>query len=412
VDTPANHVLGRWVAEQIAAAFRPHQRVHLRGLHYAIVVQGNVRKPDGQIYLNTADDADWLELALKAARWLVYVPFDRISDNRNSEPVRYRSNTPTGRPMRIASAGVDWFGKEAFGLGMLHVARPHPSLLDFTRPQPYALAIFGEKSSLEDVLEPIARRFGADLYLGTGETSETRVYELAKDGAEDGRPLVVVTICDFDPAGRQMPISISRKLQAHRDLSFPSLQFEVVPVALTVDQVRQLGLPSTPLKDTEKRAARWKAEFGVEQTEVDALATIRPNDLRRIVEQGLAPYFDLTLDRRIARANSEWRDRAQAVIDTVVDPEELAKIQDNVATIEAEANLRIAEIKAEIAARVAAENERMQEMVRGIRLPQAALPEVELPDRPPASVLVSSDWDFVAQTRALMAHKSYGEGEP
>ena len=60
-----------------------------------------------------------------------------------------------------------------------------------------------------------------------------------------------------------MPVSIARKLQALRDLLFPSLRFEVVQTALTVEQVRDLDLPSTPLKETEKRADRWRAAFGV-----------------------------------------------------------------------------------------------------------------------------------------------------
>jgi hypothetical protein len=413
LDTPANHVLGQWFADELDKAFRAHQRVHLRGSHYAFVTrEGGVRKPDGAIYRNTAEDAGWLDLALKAARWLGYVPFERISDNRNSEPVRYRSHLPAGRPFRTASAGVDWLGKAAFELGTLHVARPQPLLLEFTRPQLYALAIFAEKSSTEDVLDPIARRHGADLYLGTGEASDTRIYEMAKDGVEDGRPLIVATICDCDPSGRQMPVSIGRKLQALRDLYFPELRFEVVPLALTVDQVRELDLPSTPLKGTEKRADRWKAEFGVEQTEIDALATLRPNDLRRIVERGLAPYFDITLHSRIERAKREWRDQAQAIIDEHVDPEELALIEGDIDAIEEEAAERIAAIKDEIAARVAAQNERLEEMVAGIRLPPAALPELELAERPPGAVLVSADWDWADQTRALKAHKTYGEGEP
>jgi hypothetical protein len=101
------------------------------------------------------------------------------------------------------------------------------------------------------------------------------------------------------------------------------------------------------LKDTERRADRWKAEFGVEQTEVDALATLRPNDLRRVVERGLAPCFDVTLQSRIESASREWRDQAQAVIDEHVDPEELAEIEDNVDTMEEETTERIARIKEE-----------------------------------------------------------------
>ena len=88
------------------------------------------------------------------------------------------------------------------------------------------------------------------------------------------------------------------------------------------------------------------------------------------------------------------------------------EIERAVDAIEDEATARIAAIKEEIAARVAAENERLEEMVTGIRLPPAALPEVELTERPPGAVLVSADWAWADQTRALKAHKSYGEGEP
>ena len=87
-------------------------------------------------------------------------------------------------------------------------------------------------------------------------------------------------------------------------------------------------------------------------------------------------------------------------------------IEGDIDAIEEEAAERIAAIKEEIAARVAAENERLEEMVAGIRLPPAALPEVELPEKPSGAVLVSSEWSWAAQTRALKAHKTYGEGEP
>ena len=62
-----------------------------------------------------------------------------------------------------------------------------------------------------------------------------------------------------------MSISVSRKLQALKALEFGGLDIEVHRVALTPDQVREYGLPSTPLKDTERRADKWTAAMGVEQ---------------------------------------------------------------------------------------------------------------------------------------------------
>ena len=74
--------------------------------------------------------------------------------------------------------------------------------------------MWGEKSSLEPVLGPLATRHDADLYLGAGETSDTLIHRMAFDAAADGRPLVVLTFADCDPSGWQMTTSIARKLQA------------------------------------------------------------------------------------------------------------------------------------------------------------------------------------------------------
>ena len=93
--------------------------------------------------------------------------------------------------------------------------------------------------------------------------------------------------------------------------------FEVIPIALTEDQVRALDLPSTPLKETERRADRWREEHGgLEQTEIDALATLRPDVLRRIVVNAFDRYFDHTLDRRAVEIRDAWLDEAQAVLET------------------------------------------------------------------------------------------------
>ena len=70
---------------------------------------------------------------------------------------------------------------------------------------------------------------------------------MAKRAAADDRPAVVFYFSDFDPSGHQMSVSVSRKLQALCDLR-PGLQISLRPVALTLEQVRDLGLPSSPLK--------------------------------------------------------------------------------------------------------------------------------------------------------------------
>jgi len=84
-DTPAGHRDGAWFGEQVRR-FLPSGTVHLRGLHYRIVASGDVTRPNGKPYLNTEEDWTYLiEDAAKCGRWLGYVDFERIVDERNAE---------------------------------------------------------------------------------------------------------------------------------------------------------------------------------------------------------------------------------------------------------------------------------------------------------------------------------------
>src|SRR5271166_4177666 len=80
--------------------------------------------------------------------------------------------------------------------------------------------------------------------------------------------------------------SCSFKLQALIDLrGHQDLEVQVHAVALTYDQVCEFDLPSTPLKEDEKRAGAWKEAWNREQTEIDALATLQPEVLRQRSEE-------------------------------------------------------------------------------------------------------------------------------
>jgi hypothetical protein len=95
LDTTVKHELGKWLADQIARLVEPQGRVHLRGLFYRIVAAGDVRKPDGEVFTNTHDNWIWLTTrAAKAARWLGYVPFNRIRDERNEAPRLFLPGSP------------------------------------------------------------------------------------------------------------------------------------------------------------------------------------------------------------------------------------------------------------------------------------------------------------------------------
>ncbi len=269
-------------------------------------------KPDGTIYENTDKNWEWLQGdCAKAGRFLGYLPFDQITDQRNAEPVIREFSRP--EPYPYMTVGIDVEIPEADEI------TPRLGVADFRGIQPYHLVMIGEKSSLADVLGPIAQAHDADLYLPTGEPSDTLLYRMAATAAEDGRPMAVLYFSDCDPAGWTMPLSVSRKLQAFKVLLPHMPDFEVHRVALLPDQVREYGLPSSPLKETEKRADRWREAWGVDQTEIDALASLRPDLLRRIARDAVAPFYDYELDRRVQRAADEWTDQAIGIVNDQVD---------------------------------------------------------------------------------------------
>jgi hypothetical protein len=391
IDTAAGHRDGQWLAEQLATLYGPAQRAHWRGLHYAIVSHDGIRKPNGEVYRNTDDDWKWLhEQAGKAARWLGYVPFERIIDQRNAAPLIHRKARVPAQA--YLSIGIDVEIPDVDDLEPVPIAR------GFAARQAFHFAVFGEKSSLEEVVLPIAQQFEADLYLPAGEISDTLVYQIAKDAAEDGRPLVMFTLSDCDPAGHQMPVSIARKLQAFRDMFFKDLKFEVVRVALTPEQVRAENLPSTPLKATERRASRWRDAFGIDQTEIDALTTpTRRRVLQRMLRRAFKPYIDETLSSRVADAKAAWNSAAAEAVEEQVDAEHLARIRE-------EASARLQEMREQL--------ERINEQLNVAAGDHFALPPIEVPEAevdldPTRQALVSFDHDWVEASQALIKHKAY-----
>jgi hypothetical protein len=268
--------------------------------------------------------------------------------------------------------------------------------------QPYRIVMIGEKSSLTEVLAPIAEEVEGELLLPTGEATDTMIAEMAARAAADGRPTQVLYFSDFDPAGWQMPISVSRKLQALRTLHYPNLRIQVHRVALTLDQVRQFNLPSTPLKTTERRASRWRETMQHEQTEIDALAALRPDDLRQIALDAIAPFYDFSLAARCETARQAWLAGAEAKI---AGHPALAMVHEKIAAGYAEVQAAVDELctlQADAQTQLATE--------LGIERALISAPAVQIAIAAPVP-LISTEHDFAATSRRLIAEKKYQSEE-
>ena len=128
-----------------------------------------------------------------------------------------------------------------------------------------------------------------------------------------------------------MATSIAHKLRAFRDCQDPRLAFRVVAPALTVEQVERWASRTSRSRRPRSGPAKWRAAMGVGQTEIDALATLRPDLLRRIVRRAVAPYWDASLEDRARKAGMLGR-RRRAAFEAQVDAEQLAALRSQAET--------------------------------------------------------------------------------
>jgi hypothetical protein len=148
-------------------------------------------------------------------------------------------------------------------------------------------------------------------------------------------------------------------------------------------QVGEHDLPSSPLKETEKRANDWFKAWGTEQTEIDALATLRPELLDQIARDAIEPFFDSDLKQRVAVVRNAWKREAQEPLEDQLDEDVLERVLDAVAEL--------------------------QDAVEAVELP--ALPAVPRADLDGAAdygtPLIDSTMGYAEQTRRLKESKAY-----
>ena len=282
------------------------------------------------VYLNTNDC--WLRLC-KAAKWarqLDMIDSDRIIDNRSPEAIRndwdQHQNASPVQP--VWAINHHSFDLDEFGLDDIYLPDepPQPRLaIEGIRywEQRYShyIEVWVEKSTMNDILQPICADYGVTFQTGVGEMSITRVREMMKRIVELDRPARIFYLSDFDPGGISMPMSVARKIEYAIRSDNPDLDLQLIPLALGRDQVEQYGLPTIPIKESEMRADKFMKRQEVDgAVELDALEALHPGELARIVTDAIQPFRDAdsdlsddleSLDNRLSRRASAVNDECR-----------------------------------------------------------------------------------------------------
>jgi hypothetical protein len=256
---------------------------------------------NGEPYENLYQEC-WVKLinASRDARYLSLVPRSAFVDHHSEEPL-----------LAIVEDNVSAFiyvGGDDSSLQQLSDSLPPLPQLRIGAPlvrQRYLIEIWVEKSTLSDILLPLHESYGVNVITGVGELSEIRCRELVDRAQRDGRPVRILYVSDFDPGGDSMPVAVARKIEFHLRTLGLRLDIEVRPVLLTHEQCLDYRLPRTPIKEEERRAARFEERFGEGATELDALEALHPGEISRILEQEIKRYYDPNLHRNIRRVEAK-----------------------------------------------------------------------------------------------------------
>src|SRR5262249_36324910 len=147
----------------------------------------------------------------------------------------------------------------------------------------FHVEIWVEKSTMGDILNPIAQAHSANLMTGVGELSLTRCFQLIERAKASSVPVRILYLSDFDPGGRSMPLAVARKIEFMVHQMGLGLDIELRSIALTQQQCDEYRLPRIKIKDTEKRRKKFEKKYGEGAVELDALEALHPGELARIV---------------------------------------------------------------------------------------------------------------------------------
>ena len=199
--TTTHYLQARWARRIYQQAGSPVP-VHIRRLHYLAASRPDIRRPDGLAYRNSPRDWDLMHHACKYARYLGLIPLEVFEDRRNSPPIIFSQACSAN-----AANGERWSKSILAGLADRLAAG------FIGRRQRYYVELWLEKSSILDEVLPVAKKYMVNVVTSLGEMSLTAVVGLVQRVIRSNRPARIFYISDFDPAGRNMPLSVARKLE-------------------------------------------------------------------------------------------------------------------------------------------------------------------------------------------------------
>lgn len=332
-----------WNQQGMDARAAEGRTVYVRTMHYTATAPDPLERITpppppwgrGRAYENITSDYDQMVFASVIARYLGYLPFDAIVDNRNKSSIYNADDEPFEPEKRPEVQITTYYGKYD------EITLPDPNDVTATNRlitrtygpgQRYLLAVIAEKDKVRDLILPTLEEMEADFILASGETSLTQTWDFCRKCLEMNRSGRVLYLSDYDPAGNDMPMVVARRIEwfVHSPRSRLYEEFQqyldagnditLRVLAITKEQKEDYSLPPTMLKASVKdRRTHWQAKHGEEGVELDVFDRERLNGvLDGVVRDALAPFYDAGLASRAQDAEYAADRYLKGVTDDVV----------------------------------------------------------------------------------------------
>lgn len=144
------------------------------------------------------------------------------------------------------------------------------------------IQIWLEKDALAGVFEEITAPLDVALFVGKGYSSLSFLNKAAQELESARKPAYIYYFGDHDPSG----LDITRCTQERLREFAPNAHITFQRVAVTEDQIRNLGLPTRPTKQTDSRSKSFRGD----SVELDAIPA---SVLRRLVRNCIEQHIDL-----------------------------------------------------------------------------------------------------------------------
>jgi hypothetical protein len=312
--TPAHRDMARWFKE-LWDKFGYQRGKHVRDIHYDIATRLSYTyyKHDDTPYLHTKASYTYMQNAARYARHLGLMG-DELDDKR-SEPIKKfaKPRDPLFDGSREPGFEAE-FDEDEWGMPEVHIDEPaafpfpeagvegydyHPS------DQPVHVEVWVEKIKAAPQLERVCRQHSVNLQWGSGTFGIEVCRDLVDRVRAWEKPARIIYLCDYDPAGIQMPVSVGRQVEfILNEANEHDLDIKLEVLAVTTGQITELELPRKPFEEqkhlwAQTRADNFEKHLGEGGTELNAISDAK---LAELVEERIKTYRDEGLRERRNRS--------------------------------------------------------------------------------------------------------------